>query len=132
MATAFVGILQIERCKGVTSFAMKKSCGISTLASVAGSIALVVGEIASIANHKILLEDLEYNQSDLIEIREQCLDGDGADAILKEDFVEERCTQFSPIIAQRDAYTSMRKALDVQLWTRRAAGVIYLLARLLN
>ena len=123
-ASTLVTIFQAKRCVKALP-GMRLSCGITSLLAAAAGIALFAGEVYTIFKHQNLLKNLEYNKSQLDSIREECLDGDGADVALKKDFVNENCSQFSAIIAQRDAYVSMKEALDWQLLIRKVAAIAY-------
>ena len=123
VAASLVSMYQLQRC---TNPAI--SCGVSTIASALAGVALLAGEITNIATHKNILANLKYNASELNEMREKCLEGDAADATLKKEVNDENCSQFSAIIAQRDAYVSLNKALQAQLILRGAAGLAYLTA----
>ena len=88
----------------------------------------MAGEIANMVTHKNVLKNLEYNKAELDENREECLIGSAGEEKVNTETDKKVCSQFGALIAQREAYESIREGLYIQQVLRGAAGGAYLLA----
>ena len=123
IAASLVSMYQLKRCLSPAI-----SCGVSTITSALAGVALLAGEIVNIATHENVLKNLQYNEADLDEIREECISGDAGNEKINSASTNEKCSQLSALIAQRDAYRSLRRGLVTQVSLRVTAGVAYLVA----